>query len=41
VINARPVLITERKEPFRSDVLCVCADELNSIRSPLELVDCI
>lgn len=41
VINARPVLITERKEPFRSDVLCVCADELTSMRSPLELVDCI
>jgi predicted transcriptional regulator len=38
VINARPVLITERKEPPRNDVLCVCADELTTMRSPLELV---
>jgi putative transcriptional regulator len=41
VVNAHPVLITEKKAPCRDDVLCVCADELARMRSPLELVACI
>jgi predicted transcriptional regulator len=41
VVNAHPVLITEKREPCRDDVLCVCLDELAAIRSPLELVSCI
>ncbi len=41
VINAHPVLITERKEPCSNDLLCVCADELAAMRSPLELAACI
>lgn len=41
VVNAHPVLITERREPCRGDVLCVCADELAVMRSPLDLVACI
>jgi len=38
VVNAHPVLITEKREPRRDDVLCVCADELAAMRSPMELV---
>jgi len=38
VINAHPVLITEKREPCRRDVLCVCADELAMMRSPMDLV---
>jgi putative transcriptional regulator len=38
VINAHPVLITEKREPCRRDVLCVCADELAVMRSPMDLV---
>jgi putative transcriptional regulator len=41
VLNAHPVLITERREPYRSDVVCVCVDELAVMRSPLDLVACI
>lgn len=41
VINAHPVLITERKGPSRKDVSCVCADELAVMRSPMDLVACI
>lgn len=41
VVNAHPVLITERRERCRADVLCVCADELAVMRSPLDLVACI
>jgi putative transcriptional regulator len=41
VLNAHPVLITERKEPGRSDVSCVCADELAVMRSPMDLIACI
>ena len=37
VVNAHPLLITEKKEPFRNDVMCVSADELTLMRSPLEL----
>ena len=38
VINAHPVLITEKRSPFRGDVFCVCADELAVMRSPMDLV---
>jgi putative transcriptional regulator len=41
VINAHPVLITERKGPGRKDVSCVCADELAAMRSPMDLVACV
>jgi len=41
VVNAHPVLITERSERCRDDVLCISADELAAMRSPLELVACI
>lgn len=41
VVNAHPVLITERRGPCRSDVLCVCADELAVMRSPMDLLACI
>jgi putative transcriptional regulator len=41
VVNVHPVLITEKRELWRDDVLCVCADELTRMRSPLELVSCI
>lgn len=41
VINAHPVLITERKGPPRNDVSCVSADELAVMRSPMDMVTCI
>jgi putative transcriptional regulator len=41
VINARPVLITERKALGTKDLPCVCADELAVMRSPMDLVACI
>ncbi len=41
VLNAHPVLITERKEPSRGDVPCVSADELAVMRSPMDMVACI
>jgi putative transcriptional regulator len=41
VINAYPVLITEKRAACRGDVLCVCADELAVMRSPIDLVACI
>ncbi len=41
VVNAHPVLITERKGPSRKDVSCICADEVAIMRSPMDLVTCI
>jgi len=38
VVNAHPVLFTEKRAHFRNDVLCVCADELAVMRSPMDLV---
>ncbi len=38
VVNAHPVLISEKREVYRDDVHCFRADELGSVRSPLELV---
>jgi predicted transcriptional regulator len=37
VVNAHPMLITEKKESFRNDVMCISADELTALKSPLEL----
>jgi hypothetical protein len=37
VINAHPLLITEKKQPFRNDAMFVCADELAAMRWPVEL----
>lgn len=41
VVNAHPVLIMEGSGRCRDDVLCVSADELAVMRSPLELAACI
>ena len=38
VVNANPVLITEKRVRFRDDLMCVCADELSVMRSPMDLV---
>jgi predicted transcriptional regulator len=38
VLNAHPVLITEKHESCSKDVLCVCADELSVMRSPEDLI---
>lgn len=38
VVNANPVLITEKENSYRNDILCVSTDELAAMRSPLELV---
>jgi putative transcriptional regulator len=38
VVNAHPVLFTEKRGHFRDDVLCVCVDELAVMRSPMDLV---
>jgi len=41
VVNAHPVLITEKKQACRGDLLCVCAEEIATMRSPMDLVSCI
>ena len=38
VVNARPILITEKKEKCSDDLVRVWADELALMRSPLDLV---
>ena len=38
VVNAHPVLFTEKRGHFRDGVLCVCVDELAVMRSPMDLV---
>ena len=38
VVNAHPVLITEKRDSCKRDVLCVCADELSVMRSPEDLI---
>jgi putative transcriptional regulator len=38
VINAHPVLITEKREPFNKDIVCVCMDELAAMRTPKDLI---
>ena len=41
VVNANPVLITEKRVHFRDDLMCVCAGELSVMRSPMDLVESI
>ncbi len=38
VVHAHAVLITEKRSHSIGDVLCVCADELAAMRSPMDLV---
>lgn len=38
VVNAHPVLITEKHAHCNKDLLCVCADELATMRSPEDLI---
>lgn len=38
VINAHPVLITEKPRSFSEDIPCVCIDELPSMRTPKDLL---
>jgi putative transcriptional regulator len=38
VINAHPVLITEKRAPFNEDISCVCMDELSAMRTPKDLI---
>jgi putative transcriptional regulator len=38
VVNAHPVLITDKRDSCKRDVLCVCADELSVMRSPEDLI---
>jgi putative transcriptional regulator len=38
VIDAHPVLITEKRAVCNKDVFCVCADELSVMRSPEDLI---
>ena len=38
IINAYPVLITEKNELCKKNVLCICADELAAMHSPEELI---
>jgi hypothetical protein len=38
VVNAHPVLITEKRKPFNKDVSCVCVDELSAMCTPEDLI---
>jgi putative transcriptional regulator len=38
VINAHPVLITEKPKSFNEDIACVCMDELSAMRTPKDLI---
>jgi len=38
VINAHPVLITEKPKFFNEDIACVCIDELTAMRTPKDLI---
>jgi putative transcriptional regulator len=38
VINAYPVLITEKPRPFNENIACVCIDELHAMRTPKDLI---
>jgi len=41
VVNAHPVLITEKRKPLSKYVSCVCMDELSSMRTPKDLITCV
>ncbi len=38
VINAHPVLITDKPKRFSEDIPCVCLDELHAMRTPKDLL---
>jgi putative transcriptional regulator len=38
VVNAHPVLITEKRKPLSKDIACVCMDELSAFRTPEDLI---
>jgi putative transcriptional regulator len=38
VVNAHPVLITEKRKPHSRDIPCVCMDELSALRTPEDLI---
>ncbi len=38
VINAHPVLITEKPYPFKEEIACVCMDDLAAMRTPTDLL---
>ena len=38
VINAHPLLITEKPKPFDEDIPCVCIDELHAMHTPKDLL---
>ncbi len=38
VINAHPVLITDKPKPFNEDIACVGIDELHAMRTPKDLL---
>jgi putative transcriptional regulator len=38
VVNAHPVLITEKRAPFNEGMSCVCMDELSAMRTPKDLI---
>jgi len=41
VINAHPVLITDKPTAFNEDITCVCIDELHAMRTPKDLLACV
>jgi putative transcriptional regulator len=38
VVNAHPVLITEKPKPSNKDISCVCMDELSAMHTPEDLI---
>jgi putative transcriptional regulator len=38
VVNAHPVLITEKRKPLSKDISCVCMDELSAMHTPEDLI---
>jgi putative transcriptional regulator len=38
VVDAHPVLITEKRKPLSKDVSCVCMDDLSTMRTPEDLI---
>ena len=38
VVQAHPVLITEKRQPCNKDICCVCMDELSVMRTPEDLI---
>lgn len=38
VVQAHPILITERHKPLNKDIACLCSEELSKIQNPEELI---